>query len=262
LLYLRDRLGDDRWLDLAERAGRRLVELGQPAHDGLKWAMSPTFPRLMPNFSHGTAGVSYFLARLHEVTGEPTFLHAALQGAKYLSNVATGRREEWKIFHHEPEGEGLFYLSWCHGPAGTARFFHQLNRVTGDDEWMEWVRGGAEGIMQTGVPERRTPGFWNNVSQCCGDAGVGEFFVNLRRMTGDSRYLDFANRVTHNLRRRATETADRIGWRQAEHRVRPELLQTQTGFMQGAAGIGTYFLHLDGLEQGRDPLIRWPDSGY
>ena len=43
---------------LAAKAGRRLLALGRREAGGLKWAMSPEFPRLMPNFSHGTAGIA------------------------------------------------------------------------------------------------------------------------------------------------------------------------------------------------------------
>ena len=35
-----------------------------------------------------------------------------------------------------------------------------------------WVGRGARGISSSGIPERRTAGFWNNVSVCCGNAGV------------------------------------------------------------------------------------------
>ena len=46
----------------------RLIALGKQEAGGLKWAMSPRFPRLMPNFSHGTAGIAYFLATLYSET--------------------------------------------------------------------------------------------------------------------------------------------------------------------------------------------------
>jgi hypothetical protein len=48
--------------------GKRLIELGMIEGGGLKWAMSPEFKALMPNFSHGTAGVCYFLATLYQET--------------------------------------------------------------------------------------------------------------------------------------------------------------------------------------------------
>lgn len=53
--------GDPAATKLAARAADRLLELGIQEHGGLKWQMAPTSPRLMPNFSHGTAGIAYFL---------------------------------------------------------------------------------------------------------------------------------------------------------------------------------------------------------
>jgi hypothetical protein len=36
----------------------------------------------------------------------------------------------------------------------------------------------------------------------------------------------------------------------------------QTGWMQGAAGIGAWYLRLDAFEGGRKPSIRFPDSPW
>ncbi len=116
--------------------------------------------------------------------------------------------------------------------------------------------------MQSGIPERQTPGYWNNVSQCCGSAGVADFMLNLCRVTGRREYLAFAKRVTANLFARATCEGDGLKWIQAEHRVKPDLLVAQTGFMQGAAGTGTWLLHLDAFERGQKASIVWPDSPF
>jgi hypothetical protein len=51
-------------------------------------------------------------------------------------------------------------------------------------------------------------------------------------------------------------------WIQAEHRVRPDLLVAQTGYMQGAAGIGMLLLHLEAFEKGRGAEIILPDSPF
>ena len=164
--------------------------------------------------------------------------------------------------HHTPGGEDLHYLSWCHGPAGTARLFYQLARVTEDDSWMEWVHRSARAIEQSGIPQERTEGFWNNVGQCCGSAGVGEFFLNLYHLEGEAKHLDFARRMSTDLLERATREGKGLKWIQAEHRVQPDLLQAQTGFMQGAAGIGFWFLKLYAAEEGKTPRIRFPDAPY
>jgi len=261
-LYAAAAISESRHLELAAAAGYRLLELGQSDSGGTKWPMSPDYPRLMPNFSHGTAGVCYFLVSLYQHTGEPAFLDAALAGARYLHAIAKTDGDVCLIFHHEPDGSDLYYLSWCHGPVGTARLFYRLATATGDDEWLDWVARGARGILRSGIPESRTPGFWNNVSQCCGDAGVGEFFVSLHRVTGNSEYLDMAWRVRDSLLTRASEGSDGISWPQAEHRTRPGLIAAQTGFMQGAAGMATFLVHLDELERGKHPAIALPDSPF
>ena len=262
LLYANRELSRQDSVDLAVLAGRYLLETTRPEAGGLKWPMAPDYPRLMPNFSHGTAGVAYFLASLYEVSGEREFLDAAVAGARYLQAVARRDGDTFAVFHNEPDGLDLYYLGWCHGPTGTARLFYRLANLTGDEDWMVWVHRAARAIMQSGIPEQQTPGFWNNVSQCCGHVGVGEFFLALYRITHDERYRDFARRVTSDLLRRATEDAHGVSWVQAEHRTRPELLVAQTGYMQGAAGIGSYFLHVDALQQGTDPAITLPDSPF
>ncbi len=103
-----------------------------------------------------------------------------------------------------------------------------MHRVTGDTIWMEWITKSARAIMHSGIPERETPGFWNNVSQCCGSAGVAEFMLNLHRVTGRRDYLKFAIRVMENLLTRATREGDGLKWIQAEHRVQPDLLILKT----------------------------------
>ncbi len=264
LLYAARELNDPSLRDLAALAGQRLIELGQPEAGGLKWSWDAErrTSRLMPNFSHGTAGIAYFLATLYRETKKREFLDAAVAGAKYLQTVANTEGDACLIFHNEENGRDLYYLGWCHGPVGTARLFYRLYQVTRDRAWMDWVRKSARADMASGIPERRTPGFWNNVSQCCGSAGVAEFFLNLYKVTGERSYLEFSKRMTADLLSRATRDREGMKWIQAEHRVKPDLLVAQTGYMQGAAGIGMFLLHLDYSERGKRWKIILPDSPF
>lgn len=105
-----------------------------------------------------------------------------------------------------------------------------------------------------------------------GSSGVVLFFLEMYRATKNevylneartgADYLDFAKSMTADLLKRAAREGDGIKWFQAEHRVRPELLFAQTGYMQGTAGIGMLLLHLDALEQGRTGWIVLPDSPF
>jgi lantibiotic modifying enzyme len=256
-------------LDLARAAGRRLVEQQMAAEGGAKWAMTPSNPtRLYPNFSHGTAGVAYFLATLYDRTRDRAFLDAAVGGARYLTKVAKTDGDVCLVFHHEPEADGLnlYYLGWCHGPAGTVRLFHRLARVTGPnegkEEWKTWTRRSINGLVTSGVPEKETPGFWNNVGQCCGSTGLAEFFLSHHADTGDAASLAAARRITAQILSRATSDASGTRWTHAEHRVQPANLTAQTGWMQGAAGIGAWLLRLDAFEQKRAWRLVFPDSPF
>ena len=294
LLHLHRTLATDGALEAAEAAAARLIERAIEADTGLRWDMWPGYAREMPNFSHGTAGIAYFLATLHRTTGSPECLDAALAGANYLISQATvgdgpsaaagapattpdrpGSDSGYRIFHSRPGGEDLYYLSWCHGPVGTNRLFHQLAKATGDDQWHDWVARGARGVATTGIPETRTPGFWENISQCCGTAGAAEHFLTLYRTTGNPEYKAFVDRLNADLLDRSTaETSERTAsdvqmnrnrrkWTQAEHRVQPDLLVAQTGHMQGAAGVGKYFLHMDAVEErGEGPRVVLPDDPW
>jgi lantibiotic modifying enzyme len=263
LLALRDETRTFDTNDLAKAAGDRLIERSQPiGNDQRTWLISPQMPRNYPNFSHGTAGVSYFLARLSATTGSRSHLDAALAGERYLQSISTsapngGRR----IYHSAPGNEQIYYLSWCHGPAGTARLYRALAAVTRTPEWDRRVNELALGIQDMKVPER-SPGFWNNISQCCGNCGISEFFLGLHRRSQDPRHLAFAEEIGHDTLRRGTAEGDGVKWIQAEHRVRPELLVAQTGLMQGAAGVGLAMLHLDGAREGRKPFVRMPDDPF
>ena len=251
--------------DLAAAAGRRLISQQIAAGGGSKWAMTPATPtRLYPNFSHGTAGVAYFLVALHQATGDRRFLEAALSGARYLVKTAKTDGDVCLVFHHEPEADGLnlFYLGWCHGPAGTGRLFHQLATVTRDREWHTWFVRSANGIKQSGIPERETPGFWNNVGQCCGSASVADFFLSYHHITHDPSALGLARRVTDQILTKATRDESGTRWIHAEHRVQPGNVAAQTGWMQGAAGIGAWLLRLDGFDRGRGVVVKFPDSPF
>jgi lantibiotic modifying enzyme len=262
LLWAHEQMHDAESLALAQRAGRRLVERAQQDRGGLKWLVSPQITRNYPNFSHGTAGVSYFLASLHRVTGEREFLDAARSGAAYLDALATTTPNGGRmVFHSEPGNEQLFYLGWCHGPAGTARLYHRLATSTGDAAYRERVGQLARAVVDMHVPER-SPGFWNNISRCCGNCGVTEFFIDLHRATGERAQLEFAERVAQDTLDRATRDGTGERWIQAENRVQPEVVIAQTGLMQGAAGVGIAMLHLDGVAAGRQPFVVLPDTPF
>ena len=260
LLDTAARFGRPQDLALAQAIGHSLVARGTATKWGTDWPMSPGYERRMPNFSHGTAGVATFLALLAAATEEPAFLAAAVSGAEHVMGVTRAAADGQHVPHHLPGGEELFYLGWCHGPPGTARLFRALHAATGEDKYLAFEAVLASTLHQIGLPQGRTDGYWNNVGPCCGSAGVAQFLVE-RHVAGPSEVdLALARALTADLLARGLRDEHGLRWEHAEHRARPELLSIQTGWMQGAAGIGHWLLTLDALDNDREARISLPDD--
>jgi len=247
LLWADQKLGIREAKGLAVKAANHLlnVAIKDDASKGLKW-IRPAATREWPNFSHGTAGVAYFLATLYARTKEDRFLEAALLGTKYLLSIADSTAKYCLIRHiNDEEGRQRFYLSWCHGPPGTARLFYRLYLVTKERKWLDWLKRSAAGITKQGGPEKVvTPGDWDNVSVCCGVAGQARFFLDMFRVTKEKRYKRLADVATARLLKKATVDSNGARWIQAENRTRQGEKVAQTGYMQGASGIGIWLLQL------------------
>jgi lantibiotic modifying enzyme len=154
------------------------------------------------------------------------------------------------------------YLGWCHGPAGTDRFLYELSAVTNDTRWKPFANAAAETVFRSGIPEKQTPGYWNNLSRCCGAVSVGEFFLARYRLTKVVADRAFAIRIGEYLKSRAETDGSGLKWVQAENRIEPNNLQAQTGLMQGATGIGLFFIHLSESDEVVATETPFPDSPW
>ncbi|MEM7098994.1 MAG: lanthionine synthetase LanC family protein [Pseudomonadota bacterium] len=265
-LYAHDEKIHAEALSWAVAAGERLLEVAETAEGGRRWQLMPDIPYPFdaPNFAHGTAGVAYFMARLYECTREQKYLDAAIDGATHVQAVAEEIPGGGHLVPHvlDDGRPNRFYLGLCHGPPGTARLFYLLTELTGESAWCDWGKGLDQGLVSIGAPEERSKGFWNNISQCCCDAGIGDHAVNMYRLTNDPFYKDLALRVANQLIKSAKVEDGHYSWPQAEHRTQKDFIQAQTGYMQGAAGVGSFFVHLATTMNDAPVKIQFPDSPF
>jgi lantibiotic modifying enzyme len=270
LLHASRVFNDPSLRELAARGGTRLLELSErDPRGGLKWyGIAPERfgqPKgiYWPNFELGTAGVAFVLARLYEETGDRRFLDAAKQGALHIQRIATVKGDSALVHYREPDLQNLYYLGYCHGPAGTTRLFYQLHKITNEPQYVDWTERLARGVSGSGIPEKLTPGFWNVVCQCCGTAGVSDLFVGLWAATKRPEYLAFAQRVMDQTISRETNLDDKgYRWYQAWTRVKPWEVSAETGYMIGAAGVGSALLHVHLATQGKYEAILFPDNPF
>jgi lantibiotic modifying enzyme len=270
LLWAARELGDPSYAKVAAKAGARFLEVAEREPDGgLKWVGFP-FDKLglaagtyMPSFEFGTAGVAFVLARLYQETKDQRFLDAAQGGAKHLQRISTVKGDSALLFYREPDQKNLFYLGYCSGPVGYARVFYSLYLITGNRDYLAWVERYARGINESGVPTQQTPGLWNVVCQCCGTAGITDFFTSLYNVTGKPEYLAFAKRVADYTVSRGTNLDGRgLRWYQAWTRVKPTDVSAETGFMIGASGVAASLLRLHRAEQNDYRALLFPDNPF
>lgn len=256
-------LGDRKIKNTAVKAGDRLISLATRESDGsLAWKIShnPSYPeRFYPGFEYGQAGTVYTLAAIYEATREQRFLDAAKRGTQYLMGLAVGNAQAALLPYALPDSPDLFYLGFCHGAAGTARLFYKLHNITGERIYLDWTTRLANGILATGAPELESPGMWNTSTQCCGVASHVTLFLGLWARYGNPEYLEIARRSARTISSRANNLDGKGDkWFMAWSRVDPNIVNAETGYMIGSAGIATALLHLHLAESGRyDVTLPW-----
>jgi hypothetical protein len=89
----------------------------------------------------------------YEAIKDERYLLRALATGYYLRSIVSKlESSRYLIFHDDAGGRDLFYLGWCHGPAGTGRFFYRLSQLTNDPGCLTLVRNQATTLMASGIP--------------------------------------------------------------------------------------------------------------
>lgn len=207
-----------------------------------------------PNFEFGTAGAGYVLLKLYQFTRDQQYLQGAYAAAEYLKQLRYPQKKGYLIPYHlnhdgtpitDNQGKPIFYLSLCHGPSATAKFYYELYKTDGDAANLEVISQLFDGLESLGAPEQESAGLWNCVTVCCGNAGLLHAFIGLYQATAEQRWLDLAKRTAATLLG-WEETLDNgaSDWPIAWERVHPDDFSRRIGYFDGAAGIALSLLEL------------------
>ncbi|MFC9622020.1 hypothetical protein ACFTXM_19190 [Streptomyces sp. NPDC056930] len=114
-------------------------------------------------------------------------------------------------------------------------------------------------MVNSGIPRRIRPGFWDNNGRCCGTAGVLALACDRQVERGGGQ--DFADVLVADLAARATTDANGIRWSNFEHRETPSDLAPATGWAMANAGIIRQLLRHARITANRDPryAVPFPD---
>ena len=272
LLSAAQELRDTSLLHAAAAVARTLVLRATADREGLTWYRGTGSRFILPNFSHGAAGIGLFLAAAGHAANDPALDTAAVLAGRYL--VRVGRRDSlgFRVPYGWPAPNGgwarPFDVGWAHGPAGTARLFWQLWRATGDSTYLALVDDCARAVRSAGLfgpprPEYGSAPF--ALTMRFDLAGVADFLGDLYRVTGNRRHLELARQIADTIVARATAgppgplhwVAPRSGF--MTDAGQPGAL---TGYLHGAAGYGLLFLKLHAHERGLAPPRILPDNPF
>jgi lantibiotic modifying enzyme len=245
---------------IADRlVGEAVWEHGEP-----DWDICAGDPYRMPGFSHGAAGIGFALARAGSALDRPDLIDVAVLAANRL--VRLGTRPDGTLLVPNrgaatPPDDPVSY-GWCHGPTGTLRLFALLEQLRPGQGWAASVQACRRAVRASGLPARLFPGFWDNLGQCCGTAGVAEMAVDAYQESSDPEWLAWADTLAEDILSRRVSDDAGVRWSNTEFRVDPAELPPVVGWMQGAAGIAGFLarlarVHADGPAARQ---LAWPDQ--
>lgn len=202
--------GVAKYLEAAWALGNYIVSKGKNAPKGGKyWNVVDLtiidFPAdvFWVNLAHGTSGVGWIFTILYRATREEVFLQAARDAAAYIQGIAVGDDSAVLVPYLDSLERGpsteFYYLSTCHGPAGTALLFETLYKLTKEPEYLEWVKKLSRGIIEAGAPEHFSRGYWRSQALCCGTPGLLEHFLSVYKLTGEEEFLSYAKRTARTV---------------------------------------------------------------
>ncbi|GAA1530155.1 lanthionine synthetase LanC family protein [Kribbella lupini] len=209
----------------------------------------PEAGAVMPNLSHGLAGVAAALASAGLSLGRPELVAAATKVSEQLVSLGVTDGRGFIVQRYIPteiNDEDEFTYTWCHGASGTSLAFAALDaagvKSVAGTAPADWRARCLHSVRTSGLPARLHPGFWDNDGRCCGTAGVGDILLDSWHRTGSAEDLAFATLLADTLVEHAFHEGGTY-WRFTEHRNENPLLPPAVGWMQGAAGIAAYLLH-------------------
>jgi len=250
-------------LDLAVQAVQPYVEKADRTAHGVNWAVRPTPPR-SHHMAHGTLGIASALASVGAAAGRADLVELAVLATEDVVSRNTSSPADFLVPHsdppHRPDIIERYSYGWCNGPAGDAQLFRLLSQVTSDERWVGLQDRCWTTVVDSGLPRRLRPGFWDNSGRCCGTAGVLATASDRIVERGDD--FDFADRLVTDLVARATVDADGARWSNYEHRADPPDLAPLPGWAMGNAGILRELLRYVRLRHSDRVAyaIQWPDQ--
>ncbi|MEQ9424764.1 MAG: lanthionine synthetase LanC family protein [Cyclobacteriaceae bacterium] len=253
---------------LAIKAGKTLLSRAIETDSTLNWTLSYDRQFILPNFSHGASGMGFFLARLFEDTQDSTFYKASLKVNTYLESIAKIDNGVFMLPYGVPndDWERPFDVSWAHGVSGTVRFYQQLYKITGDENWSERVDQCYAGMIAGMHIDVDTTVYGSKpfpLDYRFGLVGAANFSMYHYQVTKNQEALEMAEKLNQRMLVGAQNDSTSLYWISHNYGfMSVEDDPIYTGIFYGAAGYGLSLLKLNAIKSGVEYNARFVDDPY
>lgn len=155
----------------------------------------------------GSAGIGIFFIRLYEATGDSRWLTEAEEAAAHI--IATQVDAKWYDETLNSEVKGIIPVpGWAagpyNGPVGEAYFLDDLYKVTGKQEYHDFVLRTANILLEI-LKHDEKGAHWSEQEDITADGGFIVFLDILYRRTGIRKYLDAACEAANTIAKDALD---------------------------------------------------------
>jgi type 2 lantibiotic biosynthesis protein LanM len=227
LLSLNEVVPRDDVVAAATTCADRLLARLEPTELGVR-AIRTLGGRFLSGFSHGAAGISHALCRLHRVTGEARLLSAARELVEFERRTFAEAEQNWPDLRDPALGR--FMLAWCHGAPGIA-LARVGNLASMDDER---TRAEIEHALRLTLEHRTGRADF----LCCGTAGIAGILAATGLRLARPSLVAHARALVWETSRRARGAGDYVLALPSSGRLRAP------GLFRGLSGIGLTLVQL------------------
>jgi lantibiotic modifying enzyme len=261
--------GNDRASKMARQGAQFLLSEARQDGDGSYWLFRRDKEFNLPNFSHGTAGVSYALASAGGLTGDESITAGARSGFSYLRSIAEHQDGRIRIPYGwgSDSWDGLYEFGWAHGLTGMAAMLEQMKQAGIDariaDDYLTSVRHTLMDIELPRIPtapfaEPSTP-----LDKRFGRAGVLSLFSDWSKQHPENKAVSrFRDALWKHIESAAIRENGRAHWQVDAPAFMGGGRAAYTGLLHGAAGIGLAILRMHAGLTGHDRYDGLPDDPF
>src|SRR5581483_2497459 len=263
LLDLYQATREQTYLDYAKRAwnwtSRYSIDAGTNA---ITWKRLTTDKVDYPGWCGGSTGILFFLHRLYDVTGDAAYRDALIRTANgFLATAIDSNdgRLAWRQYGPSSATSTIY----CHGVASVAAALEDAFVVTSDARYRDAAVKAAAWIDAAAAPQTNGLSWHHDPSSAyhftgflTGTASIGHTYLRLYRVEKNPAYLQQAHAAAAFLESIADHpAAGQSRWLDQLNAQQPgdTAPAYQTGWYEGAAGIGLFLLELDEADNGSGP---------